>query len=173
MEPKKNFMRTLAIVLAIITILIGGIWYVKTDIDKKIAVISEARKNLQLRERSLSELAALQSDAEKATLYLPQINKLLTSKDQLFGFSTDISFIAQQAGFSGAPKFKEESAPPVGNLQKTSFSLTLEGRKNLSDLGTFFSSVEKSNYFVRFSTMDISQDESVLRASMDGHVISF
>lgn len=173
MEPKKNFVRTLGVALAIIILLLGGIWYVKADIDGRTDAIGVMRLDIRNRETSVATLARLQSDAEKARRYLPQMERLRTTREQLLGFSTDIGFLARQAGFSGTPKFKEATALPEGDLQKTNFSLALEGISSSSDIGTFFELVEKSSYFVRFESINTSRDDGVLRVTMDGYVISF
>ena len=173
MNPKRIFIRTLGIGVGISLVLIGGVWYVKADIDARSAAIIQSRANIQNREDSLDALTALQRESEKAKGYAAQIDALLTSKEQLLGFSSDIGLLVQQAGFSGSPKFKEETAPTAGDLQKTNFSLTLEGQKKLSDLGAFLASVEKSNYFVRFTRIDTSRDDAILRVALEGYVIAF
>lgn len=173
MEPKKNFMRTLGIALGIIVVLLGAIWYVKADIDKKFLDVQQIRSEMQTKEISLSELATLQSDAEKAKQYIPQLDHLFTTKDQLLAFSTDIGFMSNQAGFSGSPQFKEETAPPSSDLQKTNFSLLIEGPKNFDDLSKFFGLVEQSKYFVRFTTLDVAREGNTLRLGANGYVLSF
>lgn len=173
MEPKKNFMRTLGIASIIITLLLGGIWYVTADIGGRTDAIGVMRLDMQKREASIAALAQLQSDAEKARRYLPQMERLRTTREQLLGFSTDIGFLARQAGFSGTPKFKEATASSAGDLQKTSFSLALEGSSSSSNMSTFLELVERSPYFVRFESINTSWDDGVLRATMDGYVISF
>lgn len=173
MELQKNVIRISAVALAIIVLLVGGIWYVKTDIEKRADAITRMRSDMRNRETSLASLARLQSDAGKASRYLPQLEQLRTTREQLLEFSTDIGFLAKQAGFSGAPKFKEAATAPTGDLQKTSFSLTLEGKKELSDLGLFFESVEKSSYFVHFEPINVLQEGDTLRVTTEGYVISF
>ncbi len=173
MEPKKNFIKTLGIALGLVVVLVGAIWYVKTDIDTKFLAVQQAQAEIQTKEISLTELAKLQSDEEKAKQYTPQLDHLITTKDQLLSFSTDIGFIVKQAGFSGAPQFKEEATSPATDLQKTSFSLLLEGPKDFSDLANFFKLVEQSKYFVRFSSLDVSREGSTLRLGSDGYVLSF
>ena len=166
-------MRTLAIALTIVVALVGSIWYVKADIERRTDDISAMRLAMQNRGASVASLARLQSDAEKAKQYLPQIEQMRTTRDQLLGFSTAIGFLAHQAGFSGTPKFQEAANVSAGGLQKTKFSLSLEGHAGLADLGTFLGLVEKSSYFVRFESVNTSQDGDVLRAVMEGYVISF
>jgi hypothetical protein len=173
MEPKKNFIKTLGIALGIIVVLLGAIWYVKGAIDEKLLVVQQLRAEMQTQGISLSGLAKLQGDAEKAKQYIPQLDRLFTNKDQLLGFSSDISFLAKQAGFSGAPQFKEESAPTSIDLQKNNFSLLLEGPKTFQNLSAFFDSVEKSKYFVRFASIDVLREGDVLRVSTSGYVLSF
>ena len=173
MEPKKTFIKTLGISLALIAVLFGGIWYVKSDIGNKIVLVEQARADIHSKEQALTALASLQKDSEQAKQYLPQIDQRLTSKDRLLGFSADVSFLAQQAGFSGTPKFREDTSAPVGDLQRTNFSLLLDGSKDLDAVGTFFRSVERSNYFVRFANMDVTRDGKTLRVQTDGYVISF
>ncbi|KKU76661.1 MAG: hypothetical protein UY00_C0005G0011 [Candidatus Wolfebacteria bacterium GW2011_GWA1_47_6] len=157
MEPKRNFIRTLVVACTIIGVLCGGIWYTMTRIDTKFLSIQSARTEIQ----------------SKAQQYLPQIDRKLTSKEQLLAFSTDINFLAEQAGFNGSPRFKEETGPQSGDLRKTSFELSLEGSHTLNDLAQFFTLVERSNYFVKFASLDIIRGENALRAVMSGYVISF
>lgn len=173
MDPKRNFIRTLGIACAIVVVLGGAIWYVKSDIDKKFLTIGQTRAEIQVKEQALSALASLQGDSEKAAQYLPQLDRMFTTKEQLLSFSTDIEFLAQQAGFSGSPKFKEETAPQTGELRKTNFTLSLEGARNISDLGKFFSLVEQSKYYVKFGSIDVTRDGVTLRANVDGYVVSF
>lgn len=173
MEPKRNFIRTLSISGVIIVVLIGGVWYMKSRIDEKFLVIEQKQVSVRANEKSLATLAMLQGNAEKAKQYLPQIDRMLTTRDQLLSFSTDISFLAQQAGFAGSPKFKEETAPQTGDLRKTNFSLSLEGVKNVDGLGNFFRLVEQSKYYVRFDTIDVTREGGNLRATLNGYVISF
>lgn len=172
-EPKKNFIKTLGIALGIVVALLGAIRYVKSDIDTKFLAVQQAQVEIQAKEISLSDLAKLQSDAEKARRYTPQLDHLITTKDQLLAFSTDIGFVAKQAGFSGAPQFKEEGAPSTADLQKTSFSLLIEGQKNFGDLANFFKLVEQSKYFVHFTSLDVSHEGNTVRVGSDGYVLSF
>lgn len=173
MEPKKNFIRTLIIACVIVAVLGGVIWYVVIDIGKDSLAIDQLRTEIQNKEYALSALASLQRDAEAARQYLPQLGRMLTTKEQLLSFSADMHFLAQQAGFSGTPKFKEETAPQSGELRKTNFSLSLEGERSLDNLGTFLSLVERSNYFVRFKSIDVVRDGELLKVAMDGYVVSF
>lgn len=173
MDPKRNLIRTLSIACVIAVVLGGAIWYVTTDIDKKFLVIRQIRTEIRSKEHALSALASLQRDAEKANQYLPQVDRMFTTKEQLLSFSTDMNFLAQQAGFSGSPKFKEETAPQKGDLHKANFTLSLEGVKDINDLGKFFALVEKSKYYVKFATIDVTRDGATLRASLGGYVVSF
>ncbi|OGM93369.1 hypothetical protein A2372_03220 [Candidatus Wolfebacteria bacterium RIFOXYB1_FULL_54_12] len=173
MDPKKHSLRALAVALAIVFALAGCIWYVRSDIEKRTGEISQMRFAMQDREMSVAALARLQSDAEKANRYLPYVEQMRTTREQLLGFSTDIWFLARQAGFSGTPKFEEAGAPIVGDLQKTNFSLMLEGRGENANLGTFFELVEKSPYIVRFESVNVSREGAVVNISTEGYVISF
>lgn len=173
MEPKKNFIRTLGIALGIIVPLLGVIWYVKSDIDDKFLAVRQLQAQLQPREVSLSALAKLQNDAEKAKQYIPKIDQLFTTKDQLLSFSSDIGFIVKQAGFSGTPQFKEETTASAADMQKTNFALVMEGSKNFNDLANFFKSVEESKYFVRFKAINVSSENGTVRVGADGYVLSF
>lgn len=173
MEPKKNFIRTLGIAFGIVVVLLGAIWYVKSDIDKKFLEVQRMRSEVQTKEISLSELASLQSDAEKAKQYIPQLDVLFTTKNQLLSFSSDIGFMVKQAGFTGMPQFKEESAPSSGSQQKTNFSLMIEGPQDFDSLANFFGLVEKSKYLVRFTTLNVSREGDILRLGADGYVLSF
>ena len=173
MDPKKHSVRALAIALAIIFVLSGGIWYVRTDIKTRTNEIGQMRFDMQSRDMSVAALARLQSDAEKAKRYLPYVEQMRTTREQLLGFSTDIGFLARQAGFSGVPKFEEDGAPQTGDLLKTNFSLTLEGRGEVANLGTFFELVEKSAYIVRFESIGVSKAAAAISVSMEGYVISF
>lgn len=173
MDPKKNFTRTVGIAAGTIVVLLGAIWYVKSEIDRKFLIVGQIRSELQAKEVSLSDLAKLQGDAEKAKSYGPQLDRLFTTKDQLLSFSADMSFLAKQSGFSGSPQFRDETAPPSTDLQKTNFSLTLEGTKDFSDFATFLGAVEKSKYFVRLATLDVSHEGGVFRVTANGYVLSF
>lgn len=173
MDPKKNFIRTLGIACAIVVVLGGAIWYAKGDVEERILLVEQARAEIRNKEQSISILSVLQGDSEKARQFLPQIEQKLTSKDQLLGFSSDIAFLARQAGFSGAPKFREDTAPQAGVLQKTNFSLALEGTNGLDAVGSFFRSVERSNYFVHFTSIDVARDGALLRIQTEGYVVSF
>lgn len=173
MEPKKTFMKTLSIAFALVVVLGGGIWYAKADVEERIVLVEQARAEIRNKEQSISILSVLQGDSEKARQFLPQIEQKLTSKDQLLGFSSDIAFLARQVGFSGAPKFREDTAPQVGVFQKTNFSLALEGINDFDAVGSFFRSVERSNYFVHFTSIDVARDGALLRIQAEGYVVSF
>lgn len=173
MEPKKNFIRMLIGTCAIVAVLGGVVWYIASDISEKSLAIGQVRSEIQNKEYALSALASLQKDAEVGRQYLPQLDRMLTTKEHLFSFSSNMQFLAQQAGFSGAPKFKEETAPQSGELHKTNFSLSLEGGKTLDDLSMFLGLVEQSSYFVRFDSIDVVRDGGLLRVAMSGYVISF
>lgn len=173
MEPKRNFIRTLIIACGIAIVLGGAIWYTANDVAEKSLAIKQVRAEIQNKEYSLGALASLQGDADAARQYLPQLNRMLTTKEQLLSFSADMQFLAQQAGFSGAPKFREETAPQAEELRKTRFSLSLEGTRSLEDLGAFLRLVEQSSYFVRFKSVDVVRDGALLKVSLEGAVISF
>lgn len=173
MEPKKNFIRILGVSCGIVIVLGGILWYVKADIDKHLETTKTLRTDVTNIENALSALASLQGDAETANNYLAQIDRMLITKDQLLTFSTDISFLAQQAGFTGSPKFGEDTAPQTGELHKTNFSLFLEGDKGVGDLGNFLKLVEQSKYYVRFNSIDLVRDGAAMRVTLGGYVVSF
>ncbi len=171
MEPKKYFWKTTGIALGIVFISAGFAWYLKTDIDVKTTTIKQLHERIKMQSATIQALASLQGDSEKAKQYAAQLDTFLTRRDDLLSFSKDFGLMIQQAGFGGQPKFKDEAAIP-GDIQRTGFTLGIDGPKTIDNVAALMGVIEKSRYYVHFNSIDITQDAS-LHLSTDGYVISF
>ncbi len=152
------------VVLLILVFLVGG------DISSRADRIRSQKRDLEARLQSLNSLITLRAGADRAARLLPKLQEALPSKDQLIGFSKYIDTLARQNKLSAVFLFESETSGTDSVPGINSFSLTLGGTYN--DYVKFLKSLEESNYFVNFSSMDISEKENKFEILIKGKVFS-
>ncbi len=149
-----------------------------SDIGSRTADFVNAQKQLDTASAAIGSLAYLQVDAETAKKYLPQIASYLISKDQLLSFPKDINSIAQQNNMNFAVTFGNEIPITATSPRSTEITLSSQSQATMDNFINFMKLLENSPYFVKFNSIDISQDTNQqganqLKAGLTGSVFSF
>lgn len=174
MDFWKSFAKKFSIDLIIFLVLIGGIFFVQADIQKRADKISAMKQEIGQKAESFKLLSNLSAQESMAKEYSLQMDAYLIGKDGLFlNFSKDISLLAQQNGINSQLAFKEEIPPTDMEARKTSFALSLSGQANLDNFNNFLVLVENSRYFIRLEGIDFNQSGNNLSASLSGKAFSF
>ena len=146
------------------------ILFIGADMNSRSGKIKIQRQDLETRLQSLNSLISLRAGAEKARRFSAQIQNSLPPKDQLIGFSKYLDTQAKKNNLTSIFSFESE-VPATDSIPGiNSFSLTLAG--SYIDYVKFLKSLEGSDYFVNFGSMDISEKGNKFEILLKGRVFS-
>jgi len=169
-----DFRKSLSIDLAIVAVVIIGIFFVRADIRRRVDKISELSQEINKKSVSFGKLSDLSAQKNKATKYLEQMSVFLMNKDQFFlNFSKDVSIMAQQNGITSQVTFKEEIPPTNMEPRKTSILLVLSGPVKPDNFKNFLALLENSKYFIKFESIDFNQSGNNINVNLSGKAFSF
>ncbi len=164
---KNLFKRNIFYFLGVI-ILVGLLFFLKTNMENSVLSISQKHNILTTRYNSLRSLASLRSEFEKAKPYFSLLENILPPRDQLLVFSNELENLAKKSGLEFGFTFGEEKSASGKEPGYISFRLTLAG--SYEGFASFLKSVESSRYFVNFSNVDIAKKGDGFSAILNGKV---
>lgn len=153
MEFKNWLFKNSAISGASILILTILVFLLGSDLANRAEKIKSQRLDLAIRLQSLSSLAALRTDSQKAEKLLINLQETLPSRDQLIGFSKALELIAKNNKLGFGFSFESEQAGTESSPGINYFNLT--GSGSYGNFINFFKSIEQSRFFVGFDSVDL------------------
>lgn len=168
----NSFHRRIAIQLfvslAIVAVLVSGIFLFGFQIDKLSGEIAVNRHELNTRSSALSTLASLRSEyANKGQPYLNVLYNVIPSKDELIDLSKDFQVIAQEGGLDYGFTFLGET-PPTDGLGSVRFNLSVGG--TLNGFLDFLENMENFRYLVSLEGVSVSRGLDGMRMDIRGSV---
>ena len=155
---------------AVLAVLLLLVLLVGRDISSRSGKIRIQRQDLEIRLQSLNSLIALRAGSDRAARLLPKLQGALPSKDQLIYFSKYLETQAKKNNLVPSFLFESEVAGTESVPGMNSFSLTLTGK--YADYLRFLKSLEDSDYYINFSSIDIAEKESAFEILVKGKVFS-
>lgn len=171
MKFKKRLMTMIGVLVGIVLLLAGGLFFLGSDIQSRADKIGQLRSELTFRLQSTDSLASLQKEAEQSASYVSVLENFLPSRDQLVTFGRDMLIIGQQNKVDVSANLGKEIAVQDGDLRKTDFTMTIDGP--LDNLINFLKSIEGSRYLNSIQNLDITKEDSSFKALLQGQLFSF
>lgn len=170
MNFKKKLFLAIIIPLAIIFIAILVILFLSKDIDKKIQERNLIRTQVSYWREAIDSIAVLQGDYKKAEPYFTAVQKIISSQDELIGFSSEIASVGARHNVGATASLGKENVDDKSGLRKTPALIVASGKS--ADIIGFMKDVEASRFFIQINSLDISRSEENFRVSLTGSVFS-
>lgn len=171
MNFKKRLLINIGIPLGICLLLITAVFFLGSDITNQTNKIEQLRGSLRYYIETTESLALLRRDSEKAKHYLPELESILPTRDQLVAFSGDLGIIAGQSKVEINSSLGQESPGSEKNLGSIDF--TVSGQGEFDNLLNFLTLLKNSRYSVKIKTLDFGRQEGNFKALLTGQVFSF
>ncbi len=170
MNYKKKLLLAIAIPLAIIAILIGGIFIIGTRLDKAVAEANSLKSRFRYWVQAAESISSLRNDYRFAEPYLETVSHLLPERDELIGFPKEISDLGARNGVMVGVALGIESIDSVSGLRQTDISMTVRG--DMAAVVAFLEAMEKGQYFIRLNDLDFVAEGGSYRIFLTGAVFS-
>jgi len=148
----KNLFRRNALYISGILALAGLVLFIYMDIQASVLTITQKNNTLATRSNSLSSLAILRGEFEKAKPYFSLLENILPPRDQLLSFSKELEGIAKKNSLEFGFTFGEERLATPTEPGYIAFRATVTG--TYAGLANFLRSLETGRYFIDVSTVD-------------------
>lgn len=171
MNFKKRLLIIIGIPLGICLILIAALIFLGLDIAKQADQIKQLSRNLNYNIKMIESMALLRQDSEKAKYYLPELESILPTRDQLVVFPGDVNIIARQNKFDANTSLGRESSGAANELGKIDFIISGQGEFN--NVLNFLKLLKNSRYFIKINTIDLGRQNNDFKTLLTGQVFSF
>ncbi len=164
-------MLTIGLSLGISLFLIAILFFIGSDITKRIDQIKQIRADLLFRQQLTESLALLHKDSQEAQNYSSELENILPTRDQLLNFPHDLSTIARQNKIELNSSLGQETSGAVEGLKKVGFTMATQG--SFDNFINFLKSLETGRYFIDLGSIDFSRQNNNFKAFMNGGVFYF
>lgn len=153
-------------------LLAGLLAYLYFDIVDRSRNIINVKGDLRSRLIAINSLSLIRQEYETVKSYLPQVDKLLPSQDDLLNFPNDVGALAKNHGAEAAISFRSNPSPGTSSstLQPTNFFLTAQGP--LDGIFATLNDLNAGRYIVKFVSFDFIRQGDGFRATLNGRVFS-
>lgn len=159
---------------AMLLTLLGAVIFLVRETQGRLERIASIRDDLRARSNAAESFSALRAEYEEIKPYLPVIDALIPSENQLLNFPRDISTLARQEGMDATAIFRGGSQAPPGEpsgLRSAEITVTTVG--DFTALLSFLRRLDTSTYSITLDSLDfIRQKENTFRAAMNGKIFS-
>jgi len=154
-------------------LLAGVLFYLYTDVNRRSQSIISLRGDMRSRLIAINSLSVIRDEYEALKPYLPQVDRLLPSQDELLNFPKNVSDIARTHRVEASVNFRggaPAAATSTLSLRPIDFSLVAQGP--LEGLFATLNDLEKSVYLIKFTSADLMRQEPHFRLTLSGQVFS-
>lgn len=170
---RRALIRSLGVSLGIILAAVSVTFFFRSDIEARGAAIERLRTDARERTEAIQSLFILRKEAVTAVPFREILIKRLPEEEDLFQFRSRVREFAQNAGVLVEFKFGAAVPSAGGNPPAVNIQLSASGGEE--NFLRFLESLEESDYFVRFDTIDISYAGAAgarITAALSGKVFS-
>jgi hypothetical protein len=171
MDFKKQLILNVSITAGAAIVLGALIVFLSFDIGQKAKEISALQSSLNFKLQAVSSLVILRQDYSKAQQYIPTLDTILPTRDQLVSFPRDMANEAKEASVNLNTSLGEEI--PKTQTQLGSIAFVMTGQGKYDSFINFFKEAETGRYSVKFDSLDFTRQGEDFRALMKGKVFSF
>lgn len=168
---KKKFLTDLAIALAFIFAIAGGIFFFTYNIKKFTAKIIDTRQEFSRRTKSITRLAQLRSQFQnEAQPMLNVLYNVIPQRDALIDFAREMQAIAESEKLSFGFSFLGENAPGGDeNLDSASFTLNLMGDSTTA-IFNFLKKMQTFHYVIKIESFTMADERGRSKSIIKGRV---
>lgn len=168
---KRQLILNVSITAGIAIVLGILIFFLSSDISQKTKEISALQTNLELKLQAVGSLVILRQDYSKAQQYIPTLDTILPTRDQLVSFPRDMINEAKKINVNLNVNLGEETLKTETQLGSIVFMMTGQGKYD--GFVNLFKNAETGRYSVKFDTLDFTRQGEDFRALLKGKVFSF
>jgi type II secretory pathway pseudopilin PulG len=168
---KKQLILIISVTAGAAAVLGTLIIFLSSSISQKTAEIEVLEDNLNFRLQATDSLVVLRGDYSKAQQYIPTLDTILPTRDQLVSFPRDLSNSAKQEKINLNVSLGEETPKTETKLGSIAFTATGQGK--FDGFINFFKGAETGRYSIKLDTLDFTRQGEDFRALIKGKVFSF
>ncbi len=167
---QKRFLLLLAGYGGITLALAIGSYVAGSALASRAQELADLKLQLAFNAQAASSYLILKSEYDRARLYEPVLAAILPKENQVFDFRNTVKNSAAQRTVELTFSFGTQDTAGGGKTAATNFQMTANG--TYANLLAFLRDVERSPYFVQFTTVNISVGASGATASFSGKLFS-
>ncbi len=172
---RKHLVKICAITFAVIVVLVGGIFYLSEDINKKIAKIQNLQFQTITNINEIAILSALRPDYNKAKEINLMLNNYFPTKDDMaVNFKPIIDTLAKKSNITALNfAFTGEVLSASEGFIKEGFTLSFNS--SYEDFTKFLNDLENNRFITKIisPTISIKEDTNEFNVVLPGQVFSF
>ncbi|MDP3999677.1 MAG: hypothetical protein Q8P76_03755 [bacterium] len=149
-------------------ILAVGLVYGGMMADQSAGRVAVQKQELLDRTSAINSLRDLKADFGRSVPILSDLEKTLTTKDDLAGLVPNWEKLAKNSSVSFSFDFSADTPPTVAEPGFTAFHLVTAG--SYSNIVKFLKAVGSSGYFVRLVDLETKEGSRGFEASVNGQV---
>ncbi len=172
MSLKKKLLFNISVILGIVILLGTALLFLSSKIQDKAEQISDAKKELNIRSKTVESIALFRRKSEQVQPYLRELQNMLITKDDLINIPKDLKSIAQQNQVNLQITFGVDTPRTETEPGEINIAITTEG--SFDNLIKFLKDLENSRYFVKLNKVDLTaRGDDNFRAVLSGAVFYF
>jgi len=168
---KKQLILTISTAVGAMIIFGGVILFFASDIKGKAEEIKQLQNTLGFRLRASDSLLVLREDYSKAQEYIPSLETILPTRDQLVTFPREITSQAKEKEVNLNVNLGKEVVKTDKSLGTIEF--TMSGQGLFENFISFFKDMESGRYSVKIENLDLTRQETKVKILAKGKVFSF
>lgn len=151
----RQLLKSNAAYAVIILVLIIFLFILRADINGRSGQIIQKKTDFAVRSQSVKSLSVLRSEYEKALPSFDFLENILPARDQAITFAKDLEGFAGKYRLEYGFTFGSEAKSTVSAPGSVDFRISMGG--TYDNIINFLKNVDKSRYFIYFSSMDLSK----------------
>ena len=163
----KQVIVIISFAVAVILFSSAGLIYLSLDISGNVKKIESLRSDLAFNSRITQSLSQLNEDLNSVQPYLNTLDMILSNRDQMIKFGSDVNALATQNKISIISEFSSESRNSE-NLASIGLKMTAEGSHG--NFVNYLKNLENSRYSVKFDVIDFYNNMDKIKSQMTGRV---
>jgi hypothetical protein len=168
---KRRFWTGIGIIIGSIALFAVAIFFIGGDMSTQASAITAARSNYAEQSAMVNDYGSLKADAANAAVYQTAMSRLLSSQNDLIGFSSQIDNVAHNDGVDLTFAFVGAPVLPAGNTPGSAgFKMTAIG--SLQNIVTFLHDIELGApiMLLKIGAFDLTQSGSNYSITATGNV---
>lgn len=166
----KQLLAIICFAAAVALVFLVGLIYLSFDISDNVEKIAGLRSDLTYNSQITHSLSQLRADFNSVQPYLNTLDRILSNRDQLIKFGSDVNTLAAQNAVNITSSFSSESKN-IGGLSSIDEKMTAEGSfENFID---YLEALENSRYSVKFNVIDFYRNGDRVKTEMSGRVFYY
>ncbi len=168
---KNQLILAISIATGAIIVFGGLILFLNSDIKGKAKEMEYLQSTLGFRLQAADSLVILRKDYSKAQQYIPALDTILPTRDQLFRFPRELTNTAKEEEITLNINLGKETLKTETKLGTIEF--TMSGQGIFDNFINFLKNMETGRYSIKLDNLDITRQGENIRVLSRGKVFSF